>query len=146
MGVKSVTLYDPAPVAIGDLSSQFYLTPADVGLPRAARCVAKLAELNQYVRVSVLDVLTPEATGRFHVIVAADQTVVEAVSLNGIARAHGHKFVAAETRGVFGRIFVDFGPSHRVDDTDGGACSERRMVPALSLSPSLSLQSPLRPS
>ena len=120
MGVKSVTLFDQTPTAIEDLSSQFYLTPGDVGFPRAVRCVSKLAELNQYVRVSVLDVLTSETAGRFHVIVAADQFVSEAVALNDIARAHGHKFVAAETRGLFGRIFVDFGASHRVDDTDGG--------------------------
>lgn len=121
MGVKSVTLYDPTPTSFADLSSQFYLGPADVGLPRAARCISKLAELNQYVRVSLLDALTPEVAGRFHVVVAADQAAGDAAALNEAARARGHKFVAAETRGVFGRIFVDFGPSHRVDDTDGGA-------------------------
>ena len=30
---------------------QFYLTEADLGKPRAAACVAKLAELNRYVAV-----------------------------------------------------------------------------------------------
>ena len=35
-GVKSLTLFDPKPAQIQDLSSQFFLTPADVGKPRAA--------------------------------------------------------------------------------------------------------------
>ena len=30
-GPKSVTIYDPTPVAIGDLSANFYLKAADVG-------------------------------------------------------------------------------------------------------------------
>lgn len=51
-GVKSVTLYDPTPVTYYDLSAQFYLTEADVGKPRAAASVQKLADLNQYVHVT----------------------------------------------------------------------------------------------
>ena len=34
-GVKSLTLFDPQPVAISDLSSQFFLHESDVGQPRA---------------------------------------------------------------------------------------------------------------
>ncbi|KAJ1745380.1 E1 ubiquitin-activating protein, partial [Coemansia sp. RSA 1591] len=32
-GVKSVTLYDPSPVVISDLSTQFFLHQEDVGKP-----------------------------------------------------------------------------------------------------------------
>lgn len=52
-GVKSVTLWDPSPVTWSDLSAQFYLTEADIGKPRADASGHKLAELNQYVTVSV---------------------------------------------------------------------------------------------
>ena len=52
MGVKSVALFDPSPAEWRDLSAHFYLTPEDVGKPRAASCVAKLAALNEYVAVS----------------------------------------------------------------------------------------------
>ncbi|KAJ2049130.1 E1 ubiquitin-activating protein, partial [Coemansia sp. S2] len=54
-GVKSVTLYDPQAVEIADLSSQFFLHSEDVGKPRAQVSAPRLAELNQYVPVSVLD-------------------------------------------------------------------------------------------
>lgn len=39
--------------------------------------------------------------------------------LSALARAHGAKFVAAEARGLFCRVFCDFGPSFRVDDATG---------------------------
>lgn len=52
-GVKSVTLHDPTPVTYMDLSSQFYVTEADLGKPKADASVGKLAELNQYVTVRV---------------------------------------------------------------------------------------------
>ncbi|KAG5456068.1 MAG: hypothetical protein BJ554DRAFT_4295 [Olpidium bornovanus] len=53
-GVKGVTLFDPEPARIEDLSTQFFLTEQDVGRPRAQASAARLAELNQYVPVSVL--------------------------------------------------------------------------------------------
>lgn len=52
-GVKSLTIHDPAPAAIADLSSQFFLRPSDVGRPRADVTVPRVAELNAYTPVSV---------------------------------------------------------------------------------------------
>jgi ubiquitin-activating enzyme E1 len=54
-GVRSLTLYDPAPVAIADLSSQFFLLPEDVGKERAAVTAPRVGELNAYTPVSVLE-------------------------------------------------------------------------------------------
>lgn len=51
-GVKSLTLYDPTPVAIADLSSQFFLHSEDVGKPRDAVTAPRVAELNAYTPVS----------------------------------------------------------------------------------------------
>ena len=50
-GVKSVTLHDDLPVTMLDLASQFYLSEASVGKPRATESLKKLAELNPYVSV-----------------------------------------------------------------------------------------------
>ena len=52
-GVKSLTVYDPTPTAIADLSSQFFLRPDDVGKPRAAVTAPRIGELNAYTPVSV---------------------------------------------------------------------------------------------
>jgi len=52
-GVKSLTLYDPAPAHISDLSSQFFLHLEDVGKPRAVVTAPRVAELNAYTPVSI---------------------------------------------------------------------------------------------
>lgn len=52
-GVKSLTLFDPTPAALSDLSSQFFLHPEDVGKPRADVTAPRVAELNSYTPVSV---------------------------------------------------------------------------------------------
>lgn len=52
-GVKSLTLYDTAPVQIADLSAQFFLTPEDVGKPRDEVTAPRVAELNAYTPVKV---------------------------------------------------------------------------------------------
>jgi ubiquitin-activating enzyme E1 len=52
-GVKSLTLYDPATVQIADLSSQFFLTPEDVGKPRDQVTAPRVAELNAYTPVKI---------------------------------------------------------------------------------------------
>lgn len=52
-GVKSLTLFDPAPAVISDLSSQFFLHVEDVGKPRAEVTAPRVAELNAYTPVSI---------------------------------------------------------------------------------------------
>ncbi|KAK4696125.1 ubiquitin-activating enzyme E1, partial [Lecanoromycetidae sp. Uapishka_2] len=51
-GVKSLTLFDPEPAAMSDLSSQFFLHPDDVGKPRASVTIPRVAELNAYTPIS----------------------------------------------------------------------------------------------
>jgi ubiquitin-activating enzyme E1 len=52
-GVKSLTLYDPTPTKIADLSSQFFLRPDDVGKPRDQVSAPRVAELNAYTPVHI---------------------------------------------------------------------------------------------
>jgi ubiquitin-activating enzyme E1 len=54
-GVKSLTLYDPTPAHIADLSSQFFLHLEDLGKPRATVTAPRVAELNAYTPVSVYE-------------------------------------------------------------------------------------------
>ena len=55
-GPRSVTLYDPRPVTWGDLSSNFYCREEHVGkLSRAQASFTKLQELNNYVKIQVVD-------------------------------------------------------------------------------------------
>jgi len=51
-GVKSVRLHDDAEASFMDLSSQFYLSEADIGKNRAMVCLPKMKELNNYVETT----------------------------------------------------------------------------------------------
>lgn len=52
-GVKSLTLYDPTPISLPDLSSQFFLHPEDVGRSRDQVTAPRVAELNAYTPVNI---------------------------------------------------------------------------------------------
>lgn len=77
-GVKSVTLHDLNPVQIADLSAQFFLKESDVGQGRAEVTAPRLAELNQYVPVTVhKEPLTPEFAAQFGVVVITGVPILE---------------------------------------------------------------------
>lgn len=120
-GVKSLTLYDPEPVTIQDLSTQFFLHESDVGKKRDVASQAKLAELNSYVPISVLESIdNEEQLSQFQVIVATETVTLEdKVRINNYCHEHGIKFIATETRGLFGMVFVDFGKEFTILDATG---------------------------
>lgn len=121
-GVKSVTVHDTAEVAISDLSSQFYLTEADVGKNRAVACAPKLQELNAAVAVTVhTEAIQEDFLKKFQAVVFTDLPLKRSIELDRFCHAQSPPiaFIRADIRGVFGSIFCDFGPSFTVADVDG---------------------------
>ncbi|ODV92350.1 hypothetical protein CANCADRAFT_56027 [Tortispora caseinolytica NRRL Y-17796] len=118
-GVKSLTLYDPTPASFIDLSAQYYLTSADIGKPRAQACVSKVAELNEYVPVSVLDTLDQSTVSAFKVVVCTNQSLELQLKVNEWTRASGAAFISSSVRGLFGVHFNDFGEKFTVLDPTG---------------------------
>ncbi|SCU79365.1 LAMI_0A08504g1_1 [Lachancea mirantina] len=120
-GVKSLTLYDPEPATIQDLSTQFFLTEKDVGQPRDLVSQAKLAELNSYVPIKVLKSFQDESQlSQFEAVVVTDTvSLAQKVKLNSFCHENGVKFISTETRGLFGSAFVDLGEEFMVIDPTG---------------------------
>uniref|UniRef100_A0A8V5GR52 E1 ubiquitin-activating enzyme n=1 Tax=Melopsittacus undulatus TaxID=13146 RepID=A0A8V5GR52_MELUD len=118
-GVKSVTLHDPHPAAWPDLASQFYLREEDVGQNRAEATLPRLAELNSYVAVSSSrEPLSQELLAPFQVVVLTNSTLEEQLWVGDFCHSHGIKLVVADTRGLFGQLFCDFGDDMVVTDTN----------------------------
>jgi len=119
-GVKSVTIHDLDVCEIEDLSSQFYLAESDVGKNRAEVTCPKLAELNSYVPVSIhngdLDETFME---RFQVVVLTNSSHDEQLRISDITHARGIRLIVADTKGLFGQLFCDFGKDFVVSDTNG---------------------------
>ncbi|XP_030921273.1 ubiquitin-like modifier-activating enzyme 1 [Geospiza fortis] len=119
-GVKSVTLHDPHPAAWADLASQFSLREEDVGRSRAEATLPRLAELNSYVAVSsTREPLSKELLGTFQVVVLTNSPLEEQLWVGDFCHSHGIKLVVADTRGLFGQLFCDFGDDMVVTDPNG---------------------------
>ena len=118
-----MTLYDPAPAAISDLSSQFFLHPEDVGKPRADVTVPRVAELNSYTPVSVhpSESLTQDLSllSKYQVIVLTGTTLDDQLKISTYCHQNGIYLVIADIFGLFGSIFTDFGKGFAVADPTG---------------------------
>lgn len=120
-GVKSVTLCDTKALSIADLSTNFFAKVEDIGCERADVCRAQLAELNDHVLVEVLKktAITVEDFKKFSLVVLTQPSEDMCIHYGDICREIGVKFIVASTRGLFGKIFCDFGPEFTVIDKTG---------------------------
>ncbi|CAI7581103.1 unnamed protein product [Penicillium manginii] len=122
-GVKSLTLYDPAPVAISDLSSQFFLRQQDVGKPRADVTAPRVAELNSYVPVTIHEggslVGDLEQLKRYQAVVLTQTPLKEQLAIADFCHKNKIYLTIADTFGLFGYIFNDFGKNFTVGDPTG---------------------------
>ncbi|KAI0132761.1 putative ubiquitin-protein ligase [Xylariales sp. AK1849] len=122
-GVKSLTLHDPTPVAIADLSAQFFLHPGDVGKPRDAVTAPRVAELNAYTPVNV-----HQSSGlgdnlsqfdKYQVVVLTNTPLHHQLTIGDYCHSKGIFLVCADTFGLFGSIFCDFGDKFTCLDATG---------------------------
>lgn len=122
-GVKSLTLFDPAPATISDLSSQFFLYPEDVGKPRATVTAPRVAELNAYTPVSVhpSDSLVKDLDQlrQFQVIVLTSTSLDDQITISQYCHENGIFLVVSDVFGLFGTIFTDFGKDFVIADSTG---------------------------
>lgn len=118
-----MTLFDPTPAAISDLSSQFFLHPDDVGKPRAAVTAPRVAELNAYTPVSVHPsdslVRNLDQLSQYQVIVLTGTPLDDQISISKYCHEKGIFLVIADIFGLFGSIFTDFGKNFTIADSTG---------------------------
>jgi ubiquitin-activating enzyme E1 len=118
MGVASLTIHDPNPVQIGDLSSQFFLSEEDVGKNRAEASLKRLTELNERVELTIYNgELTEDFLKKFKVVcLTNNKSATEMLRINEICHRNEVLFIAGDTLGVFGFVFNDFGVGPEVED------------------------------
>ncbi|XP_055985491.1 ubiquitin-like modifier-activating enzyme 7 [Sorex fumeus] len=110
MGVGSLTLHDPHPTQWADLAAQFFLSEQDLQKNRAEACQKSVAELNSEVQVSVHEGdLTEDLLKSFQVVVLTNVGLKEQLSVGTFCHDHGIYFLVADTRGLVGHLFCDFG-------------------------------------
>ncbi|XP_074814480.1 ubiquitin-like modifier-activating enzyme 7 isoform X5 [Natator depressus] len=109
-GVKSVTVHDLGNAQWSDLSSQFFLSESDVGRNRAVASQQHLAELNSYVPVTAYTrELSESFLAAFQVVVLSNSPLEEQLRVSDICHARSIRFILADTKGLAGQLFCDFG-------------------------------------
>ncbi|CAB1330353.1 unnamed protein product, partial [Coregonus sp. 'balchen'] len=98
----------------------FYLHEEDLGKNRAEVSRIRLAELNSYVPVvAYTGALTDDYLIQFQVVILTNSPLEEQQSIGEVCHSNGIKLVIADTRGLFGQLFCDFGEEMLVIDTNG---------------------------
>ncbi|KAM8893344.1 LOW QUALITY PROTEIN: ubiquitin-like modifier-activating enzyme 1 [Lycaon pictus] len=119
-GVKAVTLHDQGTAQWADLSSQFYLREEDIGKNRAEVSQPRLAELNSYVPVTTYTgALVEDFLSGFQVVVLTNTPLEHQLQVGEFCHSQGIKLVVADTRGLFGQLFCDFGEEMILTDSNG---------------------------
>ena len=118
-----MTLFDPTPTAISDLSSQFFLHPNDVGKPRAAVTLPRIAELNAYTPVhehpgkSLTEDLGQ--LRQYQVVILTGTPIKDQITIADYCHEHGVFVVITDVFGLFGSLFTDFGDEFAIADPTG---------------------------
>lgn len=119
-GVKSVTLHDTQSVTLKDLTSNYYASPENIGQLRTNVVHKMLSQLNPYVNVVTDSTALCEDHFKTHqVVVICSRFVTDLTHYGTLARKYGAKFVSANTYGLYGYIFCDFGDKFIISDIDG---------------------------
>lgn len=117
MGVGSLTLHDPHPTCWADLAAQFFLSEESLGRSRAEASQAQLAQLNEAVQISVhKGDITEDLLRGFQVVVLTDSKLEDQLNVGALCHKNRVYFLMAETRGLVGRLFCDFGEDFTVVD------------------------------
>ncbi|KAM4612885.1 ubiquitin-like modifier-activating enzyme 1 [Polymixia lowei] len=119
-GVKSVTVQDEGPANWTDLCSQFFLSESNIGQNRAQSSLAQLSALNPHVHVSAhTGPLDENLLLEFQVVVLTDSSLDDQKRFGTYCHSHGIKLIVADTKGLCGQLFCDFGEEFEVLDSDG---------------------------
>mmetsp|Transcript_194 Transcript_194/g.384 ORF Transcript_194/g.384 Transcript_194/m.384 type:complete len:326 (-) Transcript_194:291-1268(-) len=119
-GVGHVVIQDDKAVTNRDLASQFFIGPGDIGRNRAAASVEKAQALNPLVKVEAdaqpLQAKDDEFFRGFTIICVSAAPLETMFRLDEVCRQHKIAFLAAETFGLYGFIFLDLGQHHFVEE------------------------------
>ena len=137
-GVGSLTLHDTAACTVTDLSSNFFLTAADIGHNRAQAALPRLQELNPNVQcravTAPLDSLDAAFFHSFSAVVVTEQPLAFRLHLSRTLRASPTPpaFFSCDLHRARGLLLTDLVQHHyvaqvKVDDPRSGLQSEASM-------------------
>ena len=120
-GPSKIRVFDPNPVEISDLGSNFYLKEEDIGKRRDLASLNNLKQLNEYVEIdyikknSIKEIYN-DIDNNFNVIVVTEILPMnELIEIDEICRKNNAKFICSAICGLSSFVFDDFG-EHTIFD------------------------------
>ncbi|KII73336.1 Ubiquitin-like modifier-activating enzyme 1 [Thelohanellus kitauei] len=127
-GVHAVLLHDTRTCKLPDLSTHYYLSPADLGKNLAEISRSHLERLNEYVKInSNSKPLTLETFDNIHIAIIVNKSYSEIDAIYQLTGGRDIKIVVVNVYGLVGFIFCDFGTDFFVNDKNGEPCIETRI-------------------
>ena len=135
-GPKSLTIFDPNPARIRDLTSNYFLTEENVKMNqrRDESSIQNLSELNPYVKLNIMennDIIQDikkklkEPELKYDVVIITEflskKSIIE---IDELCRNENIGFILALELGIYGFIFVDFGNNFTIFDETGDEIKE----------------------
>eukprot|EP01090_Pellita_catalonica_P012261 TRINITY_DN2618_c0_g1_i1.p1 TRINITY_DN2618_c0_g1~~TRINITY_DN2618_c0_g1_i1.p1 ORF type:complete len:1084 (+),score=254.07 TRINITY_DN2618_c0_g1_i1:167-3253(+) len=129
-GPGFVTLHDTGNLELRELSSNFYATEEQVGKNRAENVYQPLSELNPWTTTDTSKAeLTTDFLKNYNVVLLIDYYDEEKLREFGdFCHKNGIVFIHVNVKGVFAKIFCDFGEVHEVTDPDGEPPAESVVI------------------
>ena len=121
-GPLKVRVFDPNPVEISDLGSNFYLKEEYIGKRRDLASLNSLLELNEYVQIdyikknSIKEIYNDIANNFNIVVITEILPISESIEINEICRKNNIKFIYSAISGLSAFVFDDFGDEHTIFD------------------------------
>ena len=132
-GVKRFTIHDSRKTTWKDLSGQFFLGNEDIGKNRAESSLAKIQQLNHYVKVDtvLLDQALPtleEDIGKllkgYTCVVLTEVAYKTQIAIGNYCHKNKIHYISTDCLGPFARVFCDFGEEFVVVDKNGEELQE----------------------
>ena len=135
-GPKSLTIFDPNPSKINDLTSNYFLKEEDVinNKRRDEASISYLAELNPYVNINIMDgnniiedieKKLKDDKLKYNLVIITEflpRKIIE--EIDEICRKENIGFILSLEFGIYGYIFVDFGQNFTIYDETGDEIQE----------------------
>ena len=135
-GPKSLTIFDPNPTKINDLTSNYFLKEEDCinGKRRDEASLSSLLELNPYVNISIMegnDIIQDinnklrDPQLKYNLVVITEFLPRKDIEeIDELCRNNNIGFLLSLELGIYGFIFVDFGKNFIINDETGDEIKE----------------------
>ncbi|KAI7832955.1 hypothetical protein BX661DRAFT_178858 [Kickxella alabastrina] len=110
-GLGSITIQDSTPINEIDFETQYYFHEADLGQPKDVVLAERLRILNPLVNIQTGEGRSEDTT--YDLVVKIGTGIGgDSLEVNGKCRKRGERFIAADSFGLFGYIFIDCLDAH----------------------------------